>query len=361
VVALGVDGRGRIYTLANDGTDRDATAVVRAFTREGIVRWERRWQPALASVSGLDLAVSTDGTIAVAARIASTDPAVPCDEIWSHGWAVKTWSSGGTPLWHRAQRGWRTCDVFGTSGRSVAIGADAVVLGIQHGDEYSASVDLAMFGVDGERRWMRRMRTPGADDEILGELALGPGGAVYAAATVFVPNLEIEHEADAVLVKRGIDGAPVWVRRVPGRVGGDERGTSLAIFNDGLVFGALMDPPAGAGVARIAAYGWGGGIRWRWRAASASETSRRSWPGPWVGTWIGGVVLAGTENTGTGHTRVTLRGFGFEGTRRWRIRLGPINASNGVHGLDTRGHVIVLAGGRYDPGERGNRIWLLTG
>ncbi len=358
--AVALDAQGRIFTVSNEGVDRDSTAIIRAFTPQGVLRWERTWRPALASVSGRDVAVTPDGRVAVTAKIASTDPGIPCDEIWSYGWAVKTWAPDGTALWHRAQPGWRTCDVFGTAGRSVAIGPHVVVVGIQHGDEYSASVDLVSFGRNGTRRWMRRMRTPGADDETLGELALGPGGAVYAAATAFVPNLDIEHEADAVLVKRDPDGAAVWVRRVPGRVGGDERGTSVAVLRDGVVFGALMDPPLGPGAARIAVYGWDGGLRWQWRAAGAFLTSRRSWPGPWVGAWSGGVVLAGTENTGSGHTRATLRGFDLAGTLRWRVRLGPTDVSHGVHALGARGHVIAIAGGRYDS-DGGNRIWLLTG
>ena len=359
--AVAVARQGGIYTVANEGADRDSTAIVRAYSPGGTLRWERTWRPPLASVSGRDIAVAPDGTIAVAAKIASTDPDVPCDEIWSYGWAVRTWASDGTPLWQHAQRGWRTCDVFGTAGWSVAIGPDVVVLGIQHGDEYSASVDLVAFGRDGARRWLRRLRVPGADDESVGELTLGSGGAIYAAATTYVPDLDVEHEAEAVLVKCRPDGSPVWVRRVPGRPGADERGASVAVLGDGVVFGALGRPPTGPGASRVAVYGSGGDLRWRWRATGALQLSRRSWPGPWVGTWSGGVVLAGTENAGAGHTRPTLRGFGADGAFLWRVRLGPAGLSWGVHAFAASGGVVALAGGPYDPVDGANRVWVLTG
>ena len=360
-VAVGVDAAGRVYTVANDGVDRDSTALIRAFDPDGTLRWERMWRPPLASVSGRDIAVTPDGTVAVTAKIASTDPDVPCDEIWSYGWAVKTWTSDGTPLWQHAEHGWRTCDVFGTAGRAVAIGSDVVVVGIQHADEYSASVDLVAFGRSGERRWLRRLRTPGADDEILAELELGPRGAVYAAVTTFTPGLDVEHEADAVLVKQQPDGSPAWMRRAPGRPGADERGASVVALAAGVVFGALMDAPAGVGAVRVAAYGWGGGLRWRWRATGVSRTTWRWWLGPWVAVWNGGVLLAGTEDTRSGHPRATLRGYDREGHLRWRIRLGPSDVSRGAHALAARGDVIVLAGGRYDAPDLANRVWILTG
>ena len=92
------------------------------------------------------------------------------------------------------------------------------------------------------------------------------------------------------------------------------------------------------------------------RATGALRLSRRSWPGPWVGTWSGGVVLADTENAGAGHTRPTLRGFDADGVVLWRVRMGPADLSWGVHAFAARGGAIALAGGRYDPVDGANRV-----
>lgn len=363
--AVAVDGSGRIYTVSNEGADRDSTAVVRAYAPNGTLRWARTWRPPLASVAGVDISVTPDGTIAVTGRIASIDPDVPCDEIWSYGWAVKTWARDGAALWQRAQTGWRDCEVFGTAGRAVAIGPDAVVVGVQHGDEYSASVDLVAFGRDGEPRWLRHLSVPGSENEIVGGLALGSGGGVYAAMSVNVPTVDPgQHDGDAALVKRTADGRPVWVRRVPDAGPGAEddhdRGTSVAVLADGVLFGALMDEPTGPDEARIAMYGWGGALRWQRRVADV-RAFHRSWPGPWVGSWSGGTLLARTETASSGHTRATLRGFDRNGGFLWRMRLGPTDVSRGVHALAARGGVIALAGGRYDPVDSENRVWIITG
>jgi hypothetical protein len=355
VAAMGVDGMGRSYTVANEGTDREATAIIRAFAPDGTLRWERAWRPALASVEGLDVAVTAHGTIAVTGRIRQTDPSVPCDEIWSYGWAVKTWAPDGTALWHRAQPGWRDCEVFGTTGRAVAIGRNSVVVGVQHADEYSASVDLIAFDRDGQRRWERPLRVAGAGDEIVGEIAVGAGGAVYAAATVFVPDLDVEHVADAVLLKRHADGSPAWVRRMPGG-----SGTAVATLADGVLFGARVDRPSGLHEPRIAVYGFGGDLQWR-RAAGVLPAFQRGWPGPWVGSWAGGLLVAETETARAGHARVTLRGFDLAGAFLWRMRLGPTDVSRGLHALGAMGDVIVVAGGRYDAPDLPDRVWILIG
>ena len=108
------------------------------------------------------------------------------------------------------------CTVFAKTGggpNGLAIGPDAVVLGIQHGDEYSASVDLAAFGRDGARRWLRRLRIPGADDEIVGELADEPRSTVTFLIEDDQPmvKLTVLHEAatpDATILTLVSNGWP---------------------------------------------------------------------------------------------------------------------------------------------------------
>ena len=358
-IAMAVDAHGRAYTVTNDEHPRRSHAVLRAFAADGSLRWERIWRPQDASVYAVDLAVSPVGTVAVTGRIKAAHPTTPCDEIWSYGWAVRTWRPDGNTLWQRSQPGWRTCKVFGTSGRAVAIGGGSVAIAAQHADEYSGSIDLIAFDLHGHDRWTRPVRVPGSQDEVAGDLAVGAGGSVFLAATSGHLFMSVEpDDENATLVKYRADGSLAWLRLVPDDAHGPgpdrDRGTSVALLPHGVVLGSLMDEPSGATRARIAAYGFGGGPRWEHRFPAGYHYND-----VFVASWHRGAILANTEPDadGTG-SHVVLRGFDGAAHLRWRLRPGPnSDASWGPTDLDAAGDAIAVTGRPFGT-ERWCRLWV---
>jgi hypothetical protein len=363
VQAAAVDALGRAYTISNGTSATDRAAILRAYSFDGSLRWERAWRIPHADVFALDVGVAPAGAIAVAGRVLSTDPARPCDEIWGNGWAVRTWSPSGAVSWQRTEPGWRKCEVGATSGTAVAIGADSVALGIQYADEYFASVDLMSLDRDGSRRWVRHVRASDSQNERVGDLAVGFGGAVYLAGTLNAVTLDSgEHDADAVLAKFHSNGSLAWMRRVPdgppSSADDFDAGTSAAVGGHRVLFGALLDEPRDP-KARIAAYGLGGALKWQRNEPTVRTRSRR-WPGPWVGFWRGGALLAGTEFVaGSRSSRPVVRGFSLGGAGLWRVRLGRDDAFWGGQAFASSGDLIVTAGGGY-LSDREDRVWILT-
>ena len=186
---VAVDRAGRIYTVTTSSRHGRARVEVRAYRPDGGPRWERVWRPAHASVSANAIATGPGGIVLVAGAIHRTDHPGDCDEIWSWGWALRAWGPDGRVRWQRTQPGWRTCDVFGTSGREVSAAGDTIALAIGYGSEYSANARVAVADLDGHWRWIRDLRFANSENELVGDIAVGPGGAIYLGATVRVGGL----------------------------------------------------------------------------------------------------------------------------------------------------------------------------
>lgn len=367
-VAVALDGAGRVYTAATVAGPRRSRVVVGSYTRDGDLRWERVWRPADATVRAHDLAIGPGGLVVVSGAISRFDPPFPCDDIWSWGWAVRAWSADGTARWQRMQAGWRACEVFGTSGRTVAAARDTVAVGVWHGDEYSSGARILDFDVNGRLRWQRELTFPGSEHQSLGDVAVGRGDAVYVAATRNRGALdEPERDQDAVLLKLRPDGATAWIRAAPDRVAGlpedHDVGSGVTATPDGVVFVAVLFEPRSEPGARIARYTAGGELRWE-RSVSGVylEASRWSWFDAYAGVWTGGSILAGNERESDGHgSHVTLRGFDGAGMQRWRVRLGADTGKLwGVYSLDAEGRTIAVSG--YPVGDPSSaRVWVLRG
>ncbi len=369
-VAVAVDGAGRIYTATTLQGPRRSRVVVRSSRPDGSLRWERVWRPADATVSARDIATGPGGIVVVSGAIGRFEPPFPCDEIWSWGWAVRAWSADGTARWQRLQRGWHTCDVFGTSGRTVAAAGNTVAVGVWHGSEYSSGARILDFSLGGRLRWQRELRFPGSENQSLGDLAVGRGDAVYVAATRNQGAFEEpEADQDAVLVKLRPDGTTAWRRTAPDRVAGvrddSDYGTGVATTPDGVMFASVLFEPGSEPRARLARYTSAGGLRWERSVPGVYlGASRWSWFDALAAVWAGGPILAGNEREADGHgSRVTLRGYDGTGAPRWRVRLGPETGKLwGVTGIDADGRSIVVTG--YPAGDGSDssaRVWVLRG
>lgn len=203
------------------------------------------------------------------------------------------------------------------------------------------------------------MRVPGSKDEIVGDLAVGAGGSVYLAATSGVLFFEGDSEDEnATLVKYLADGSLAWLRLVPdGGLGSGvdrDRGTSVAMLPNGVVLGSLMDEPSGAARARIAAYGFGGGLRWEHRFVAGYH-----YVDVFVASGNRGPILANTEPDADGAgSHVVVRGFGETGDLRWKLSPGPTSdASWGPTSLAAAGDAIAVVGRPFGT-ERWSRLWV---
>lgn len=367
-VAVAVGGAGRVYTAQTEQGPRRSRVVVRAYSPEGELRWERVWRPADATVQARDIATGPGGLVVVSGAISRFDPPFPCDDIWSWGWAVRAWSADGTARWQRLQAGWHACEVFGTLGRTVAAAGDTVAVGVWHGSEYSSGAKVLDFRLDGRLRWQRELRFPGSENQSVGDVAVGRGDAVYIAATRNQGALDTpEPDQDAMLVKLNPDGTTAWSRSVPDRVAGVQDdldyGTGVATTSDGVVFASVLFEPGAEPRARLARYASDGRLLWeRFVPGVYLRASRWSWFDAFAGVWSGGSILAGNEREADGHgSHVTLRGYDGTGTQRWRVRLGPETGKLwGVTGIDAEGRTIVVTG--YPVGDPSiGRVWVLLG
>jgi hypothetical protein len=360
-VAVAVDRAGRVYTATTGWHRNRGHGVVRAYRPDGSLRWERTWRPASTSVHAWAITVGPGGDVIVAGAINRYVEPGGCDEIWGWGWAIRAWNPDGNVAWQRLQPGWRTCDVFGTSGRVVDAAADTVAMGVWYGHEYGSWGYVVTFDTDGHRRWRRWIDPPSSENESIGDVAVGHGGSVYVAATRNLGALDDpERDQDAILVKLADDGSLRWIRAAPDAsdlgVSDSDRGASVAVASRGVFFSSLLAESDGSRRIRLARYGTDGTLRWD------RDVPRVSWwreADAFVGTSGHAVVLASAERNRGAGTHIALRGYGMSGGLRWHHHVGRIEERSwGPTALDANVTAVVVAG-RPARVHDWTRVWLL--
>jgi hypothetical protein len=324
-VGVAVDDWGRVVTLAQRGSPW-SSLVVTALGRDERVRWERAWRPSGATVTPVDVAVSPDGAVAVTGYLHDVD----CVEPFNATWFVRVWDADGSARWGRSG-GWQgACQGAGgnVTGDAIAIGDTAVVAALGSGSEYSASTELvALDAADGTLRWRHPWRVPGATNDEVRDLAMGPDGSVYVAGVRDPDRMESDDDQDAVLQRLGAGGARRWTRILPDpadRIDFDV-GSSVAVMAGRVAFGAVLDRPEGPSLARIGLVRRDGASIWSRRFAGRYPGGLGPSHGnAYVAFADERVWLAGTETDGAGRIRLSLRAFGPRGRVVWKAWLGSV-------------------------------------
>ena len=336
-----VDDAGNLF-LVDENTV--GAMILRAYDLDGTQLWHRSWRPEGASLEANNIALGPGGTIIVSGTI-RPDPPGACDEIWTHGWAIAVWDGIGAPLWHRAEHGWRTCDVFAESGRAVAAGGHTIALVARRSDEYSMFASVLAFDLRGRRRWRYEFDERGSGYQSVNDVAVGPDGAVYLAGTFNVQMWEEPPtDQEALLEKLDADGGLTWRRVVPDPGRRDDRAGSVSLAGGNVSFSSMTDVRNGPYRGRVASYSTDGTLRWE---RFTDRVVQSGWRDMFLATRGGRTLLATSRRKADrSGVHILIRSYAANGSTAWTrdLRRGEQERACVATGLAARGAAIVVVG-----------------
>jgi outer membrane protein assembly factor BamB len=354
VASVAVDDTGTIFAVDENTF---GALILRAYDPAGTQLWRRSWRPAGSTLNAIDVALGPNGTLLVSGTI-RPDPPGDCSDIWTHGWAIAVWDRTGDLLWHRAERGWRSCDAFAESGGAVAGRGSTIALATRQATEYSIFASVVAFNLNGHRRWRYDFEERGTGHQWINDLAVGPGSAVYLTGTFNVATLdEPPTDQEALAEKLDPDGSLAWRRVVPDPAARDEWAGDVTLAG-GTVFVSSITSIRDGYRARVASYSTEGELRWE---RLIDRVVRSDWGDAFLATQTDQTVFATSRRDADGtSTHIALRAYAGDGTALWTEQLRrPVDGSSVVTGLAASDTVLVVIG--RPPGLFADRsvIWVL--
>ena len=268
---VAVDDRGNVYVAARTRytADHAPVAILAAYGPRGGLRWTRRWSPARAWTTGVDVAVGPDGSVYFAGGVG-------VEGYEGASWFLARYTSDGRLLWRRATPGWR--DLRATGVTSVAVGAGMVVIGGYGFGCCSEANDegfVRAYTFEGDLLWHHEVQGPGrlaGNHDGLGDVAVGAKGSVYLTGWVETrPRTDVGEPTDVEILvqKLSSDGAEIWTRVLWDRHRRDEdHGVGIAARGNTLVVLAFPTGRWVEGRGRDVGHAWlgrftfDGRVRW---------------------------------------------------------------------------------------------------
>jgi outer membrane protein assembly factor BamB len=354
MAAVAVDDLGTVFAVDENTY---GALVLRAYSVDGTQLWRRAWRPDGASLRAGDVALGPGGTVIVSGQI-KPDPPGACDEIWNYGWAIAVWDDAGRLLWHRAQRGWRTCKAFATSGGAVASGGRTVALAIRQADEYSIHSSVLAFNLRGHPRWRYAFTARGSGHQWVQGLVVGAQGAVYLSGTFNVQMMDEGATDQEALVERlAPDGTRAWRRVAPDPRHRDEWAGGVSLAGGAVSFASLTDLVGPADRLRVASYATDGTLRW---SSRIHDAVRSGWGDGFLEGRHDETLLATTRRDTSDRRHILVCAFARDGTRLWGRHLyRPAHAPTVATGLGADDPAIVVVGRPPRSSEDSSRVWVL--
>jgi hypothetical protein len=339
LAAVATDAEGNLYVAGyrvygDSGTaDGGSSMTLGKYTPDGDLVWRRAWSHPSGYhrfAIGFGVAVAPEGrTVYVAgARFNdSSEDGVPM--LW-------VYTSRGRLRWAHAAWG----GLWSAQARAVVARPGGVVVGgYTFGECGPTNGMIAAWSAAGERRWQDRFE-PAARDAVgdaLSDLAVGPGGAIYAVGS---QDLGVSScgpgptpDVDVMVQRRAPDGRIAWTRVWDDGDAVDvDRALAVAVRGDVIVVGGRHDGyPGRAWLARIAPTG---AVRWS-----------RTFPQPPAGGQLTGVSVA---PWGSIYAVGKARGAMF--LRRY-ARVGDLVAERRLAGPEASGVATAWGGAVYVTGR----------
>ena len=366
---VAVDDQGNVYVAARTAYrgKRHSVAILAAYGPSGGLRWTRRWRPARAWTSGVDVAVGPDGSAYLAGGVG-------VEGFEGGAWFLARYTSGGRLLWRRATPGWR--DLRATGVTSVAIGAGMVVIGGYGFGCCSEANDegfVRAYTLDGDLLWHHEVQGPGrlADHhDGVGDVAVGAKGSVFLTGWVETrPRGDVTERTDVeVLVQKlSAGGAEIWTRVLWDHNGrDDDHGVGIAARGNTLVVAAFPTghwvewPGKDVGHAWLGRLTFDGRVRWSrtWGTRPRDAAQPES-----VSIGDDGTIYVVGANRDPDETGIDAfaRAYSPSGRLLWDRFLGGGSPSLRATDVDLAGPTFVASGYRLEePLEpSGGYVWRL--
>ncbi len=308
VFGVALDGQGTVYaagSLGSEAPQGGPVAILRRYSRQGTLRWQRTYEGPEAKAYGRGVAV--DGRGRPYLWVETTAPR------GAEASLLAAYTAAGERRWSRYLEGVRAHAAAVGGGRVAVVGGRSTA-GRGH-DGW-----VGVYTLSGRRLWTRTYDGPAGDDDWALGVAVAGEGSVYVVGSVATTTSPWNE--DVFLRRYGPRGAVVWTRVLADAANDFDYAKAAAVLGGALYVGGIVDGHEG---------GPAFGDAWlaRVRTTTGSTVWTRRWGGgaglnddvAGVAVDEAGVVYAlGTqvEPGIEGNANIFLRAYSGAGRLLWR-------------------------------------------